>query len=428
MARASTRTLLALDRWAAILGLNPAHFNQGAGATYFPASGPCSNVFYQYAWQRSDAVSREDIARAIRAAEEDIAAFLGFWPAPEWVEEDVKNYPQYHRRDLYQADMTNLRGMNKAVRAQWGKFIQPGQRAVSVVQAGAAVVYSDADADGYQETATITVATSLTDKCEIKVFFAGHDGEPEWEIRPARTVTLTGGNIVFTFYAWQLIPPALWEAFPTTADTVPINIELVANRVTTVDVYREYNDYGAASCQLWWEPTNINLTIDGLCSSCGGSGCAVCAITYQDGCLHVRDVDLGYVVPTPGTYDSDSSTWAASSMTICRDPDMVKLWYQAGDVSQDWIKGRTCDPLDRRWAEAITWLAVARLERPFCTCGAAAAMAIDLMTDVTMQNDKGSFQVSDDDLNNPFGTRKGEIKAWRIVGKLSSSMMTGGAI
>lgn len=73
MAVAKEPTLLALDRFAEILGINPAHFNQGASTTVMPMLTNCPDIYYQFAWQRADCVSREEIARGIRQAEEEIA-------------------------------------------------------------------------------------------------------------------------------------------------------------------------------------------------------------------------------------------------------------------------------------------------------------------------------------------------------------------
>lgn len=91
MARASRPTLLSLDRFAAILGLVPTAFNQGVSEVIFPGNASC-DPWFQYSFQRHDAVAREDVALEIEQAEQDIANFLGWWPAPRWIAQDVDKH------------------------------------------------------------------------------------------------------------------------------------------------------------------------------------------------------------------------------------------------------------------------------------------------------------------------------------------------
>lgn len=432
----SPRTLLSLERYRLLLGFNPGWFWGAAGSTVFPLVNQCDDIFYQFYWQNEQQASREEIANALLEAENDITKVLGYSPAPKWFEE-VYDYPRYHRRDVIEWGMVDSRGFNKAVQLNQGKFIQGGQRTSSLIQAGVAVVYSDADGDGFDETATITVATTLTDKCEIKCYFAGESGNPDWEIRSPRSVTLSGGNCVFKFWSWQLLDPELQQTKTIITQSQPIDIEAVASYVSTVDVYREYNDFTASSAQLLWERTRLLslglLPVGWCCSSCNGTGCPQCDLVTQDGCIHVRDANGQFVVPVAATYDSTNAQWNAASLTVCRDPDMVKVWYYAGDLSQEFKSGRTCEPLSHDMAQAIAWLATARVNRPFCACNNSQAFPqspTNLQRDASFTGSKelGSFAISQQDLENPFGTKVGEIRAWKKISRLTSSNMLGVAV
>src|SRR5690349_8268967 len=90
MARASTPTLLSLDRFFAISGLHPMHSNQVYHKTVAPTEQPCNQVLLQHNWQMDDGVSREEIAQAIAATEEDLENFLGYPPAPKFYDHTVK--------------------------------------------------------------------------------------------------------------------------------------------------------------------------------------------------------------------------------------------------------------------------------------------------------------------------------------------------
>jgi hypothetical protein len=145
--------------------------------------------------------------------------------------------------------------------------------------------------------------------------------------------------------------------------------------------------------------------------------------------MYVRNVDQGIGVPVPGEYDEDEEVWTEQSFVECRAPDQVKVWYYAGDLDPLYLQlttptstvRRRCDPLSNYWAEAIAWLATARLERNFCGCKQVSAFVNNLRRDMSSFPPEGtSFSLSEGDLDNPFGTRGGEIRAWRKIGKLAT--------
>lgn len=430
------RTLLSLEEYRKLLGINPGFFWGAAGSTVFPLVNQCDDIFYQFYWQNEQNVSREEIANAIKEAEDDITRALNYSPAPAWTE-DVYNYPRHHRRDVIEWGLADNRGSNKSVQLSQGKFIQGGQRAATLVTAAVMVVYTDEDGDGYDETATITTATALTEACELKCYFAGEAANPDWEIRSPRSVTITGGNVVFVYWAWQLLDPELQQRLTVATQTTPIDIEAAASYVATVDVYREYNDFTAVSAQFFWERQSLSqfglLPAGFCCNSCNGDGCPACTFITQDGCIHVKNAEGNFAVPVPATYDSDNARWQRDTLTVCRDPDMVKMWYLAGDQSQEYKTGRTCEPLSRFWAQTIAWLATARINRPFCTCNNSQTFPDspgNLQRDLSFTGSRqlGNFRVSEADLNNPLGTKMGEVKAWKRISRLGQEMMMGVAI
>lgn len=427
------RTCLSLHYYAKVMGINPVFFSGATAESIgvFPLTNNRNNDLWpRYSWQDADRVSQEDLARVIYDAEQDIMNYLKYPVCPIWIEQDVQMYPRYHRRDIWQVGAFDVRGAMKSVILKYGKVIAPGQRSVSLVGtatvAGGGIVYSDDDSDGFNETATITVPTTLTNECEIKVYFADQDGALEWEIRPARSKEITGGNFVAKFWSWQFIDPDKASVFPTTDDFRAIDIGTDANFVVSVDVYREYNDTSLPSAVFYWEP-NPPWTQSSVCGICGVSGCTACSLTTQDGCFHIRNPELGEVVPVPATYDDDTGTWSTSCFTVCRDPDIVKLYYQAGDFSNENLSGRTCEALSNYWAQTIAWLATARLERPMCAGTNIIALQRKWQADMALTGET-AYQIQPEDLRNPFGTRYGEVMAWRRLNHLARKRMTGVAV
>jgi len=433
MARASTETLLSLDRFAQVMQINPSHFNSATCGDVMVLPGQCNHCWYQYGWQSHDRISREDLAREIRQAEEDLASRVGFWAAPRFIDDEMHVYSRHYRRNV-RGNGLNVYGLGNSLTTKWGKFISPGQRGLTYIGsptvAGGGIAFTDADLDGYPETVTVTIATTLTDASELKVYFTGHVGEPEWEIRPARTKIIAAGTLTATFWKWQFIDPDRWEAFPTIAGSQELQVDTTdaGNIVDQVDVYREFCDPTEESAQFFWEPELVNINVT-ACPYCGGAECPVCSITAQDGCIHVRDVDRGIVVPALGTYDSASASWIHSTPAVCRAPDMVKIWYYAGDLDDQFLANRSTNPLSDFWAQTIAWLATARLQRPPCTCGGATNAIFEMLQEDLAVNLSGrSYQNSFANLDCPFGTRRGELEAWRRIKNFKQGRhVTGGS-
>lgn len=409
-------TLLSPARFAKLFGIGPLHF-WGATAVslspaVFPTGSSCGDIWPQHDWQNYDQVSREALAYAIRDAEEDIKNAVGFWPAPVWCVE-TELYP----RDFYRTAMMqtrDVRGFSRGILTDVGRIIGGGKRAVTLLgscdTATASLAYTDDDGDGFSETATITLATTLTSVEGIKVYHAGHSGAIEWEVRPLRSKSISGGTLTIILDSWLLIDPELYDDFPTDEGFTAIDVSTTANFVTSVDVYYEYNDTSDATAVFRWESAEGSCS----CGLCGGTGCAVCTETTQDGCLQVRDGENGMVVPHPASY-SDGS-WALTEYSVCRAPDRVDLYYYAGEIAQDYLNGRTYDPLSDNWAWMIAWIAAARLERPPCSCSRHANFFDHLREDLSASpQGGGSYAFAMDALDNPFGVHRGEVMAWRRV-------------
>jgi len=111
-------------------------------------------------------------------------------------------------------------------------------------------------------------------------------------------------------------------------------------------------------------------------------------------------------------YDAASDSWALARNYgyYCRPPDRVIVRYRAGWPTE---KGR----VSIRFREAISALAAAELVRPICACESANRKLYDYQFDLSRSagvNDE-QYATSQDVLTNPFGTRRGHVRAWRAV-------------
>lgn len=403
MTRATTLTKLSLDRWAAIIGLNPIHFNR-ITTSLSPDTACNSGEDFWMQWPYMDAskVSIEDLASAIQEAEGMLESVVGYPLLPTWIIDEQRLTERAAIREDYGRGF-NPRFAGKSVRTRWGHIITAGQKAKSVISAGAAIVRSDADGDGWAETATVTVASTVAVD-EVGVYFAGNSGADEWEVRPVQVVA-SGGNLLITFKIWQTPDPNLWERLST--DPTAIDGDVPGNFEATVDVYRVYNDPQSQLTMLW-EPDTY-----GACGCCADD-CAVCTLGAQTGCMHIRDTRLGFFAYTGAEWSSEASTFSASAFAICREPDRMRLWYKAGN------KWETNDPrkrvshdVDPYWEKAIAYLSITLLAREVCACNNTEHFIDYWREDLARNGSNVSYQNERQQIENPFGTMRGAVYAWQ---------------
>lgn len=398
MARSDVITWLPLDRWAEIIGIHPLHFNGLASQNLIP-NNVCGDVFFNYAWQHSDRVGIEDIAMAIQQAEMDIAAEVGFNLLPDWTVAERQAFSMPGVPGVYNLNGLNPRGMFNSVELRKGHVISGGVKAKSLVGAGETYVRSDVDSDGFQETCTVTVATSIADPNEIHLYYPAQSGDDAWEIRPIKVV-LSGGNAIITFKIWQIAAANKMDVF----DPEPLDAEDDASYESTVDVYRVYND-PATQVQFMWE--NIPNV-----QSCGS--CYACQFGTQAGCFHLREPRLGIAVPAPGSWDSDNQRFNSASWSVCRAPDQVRFWYYSGYEDRSLTRSKV--EMAKFWEYAVAFYAASKLDRPVCGCSNVEQFIEKWRIDVAVNDQKDTaIQVTPETLNNKLGTSVGAIYAWKRV-------------
>lgn len=401
MGRADIRTLLPMDVWAKHFGISPLAFN-GIYSQYASEAHACGRITPQYSWQTPDQVGRDDIANAIFQAEERIKDRLVYPVAPDWIIEERQQFDRIRNPLMTRFGMMNLRGTPISVVADNGMFLYGGRRATTLIEAGATVTYSDEDNDNYNETATVVVSTSLTDANEISVFYPGHNADPAWEIRPIK-LTIAADTVTITFRRELAVLEELTEKLTS----VGINGDEDANFLTTVDVYRVWNDPQSQARVIW--------NAGSLPCTCIDNSCASCTVNIHSACLSSKDRIRGVIGVMLADWDADNDRFIAGS-GICPtvQPDAVDMWYRAGYV------GRTSRPIvemDPVLSWCVSILAVTYLDRPICSCDTVRAYIQwwkeDLSAEAARQNTSSSYKVSDAMLNCPFGTTRGAIEVWK---------------
>lgn len=416
MARSDTLTLIPLDSLAKILQIDPLHFN-GVVSARRPLRNACDDVWLQHDYQFVGRTSRESLAMALRQAEDTVMQFIGYSPAPRWFIEEPHQIEPISRTDAFGVGFLNVRGLSKSIQSNYGYVLSGGQRAVSAIEAGSAITYSDPDGDGFNELATVSVVTALTDPDEIHVFYPGESADPRWEIRPIN-VSISGGVATITFGMQLAVLPELLDLFTDLTDAPPtVDGDDLTNFLTTVDVYRVYNDPSEQAI----------FYTEGTCFSCDGSGCTACGFDAETGCIGLRDPVLGILTYNRADWNDTTSSFDKASFTNTREPDRVKIWYRAGWVDQ--TLSRPLRYIDPTWERMIGFYAITLLDTdpPGCdnTRRVWKKYQENLAKSQSIGNGVGSStQLSDRDLGNPFGTTFGAVRLFRYITSNNKQLVT----
>lgn len=412
MARGSTPTWLPLDRFFEIMGVHPFSANQLNSSELAPESA-CGEVWFQHMYQAPDQAAREDVADAIREAELKIASEIGYFLLPDWTVDERVVTTRPVRPELYAGVLGNVRGQSKSIESRWNMIITGGRKAKDVIVAGVTangVVLSDLDGDDYKETVTLTAdVTDFPDivACEVRVYYPAGGVVPaaaldEWEVRPIR-VTIVGNTATIIFKRWQIVNANLQERL----NAASLDSTLDASYEDEVDLYRVSND-PQSMANLLWERSGPNG-----CASCSGTGCVACSFDTQTACLTVRNERLGIFAYEPATWDADNKLFNAARFLDCRDPDQLRIWYYSGYESKQPNVDCPRIQLDPFFEKIIAYFAAGILDRKVCSCNNSERFVEHWREDLARVGSEVSHQISPQDLDNPLGTQRGAIYAWK---------------
>jgi|CXWL01.1.fsa_nt_gi hypothetical protein len=253
------RGLPLLNRWPEVMHEVSYRFNQISGDGVRQVPGCQNQVYIQY--------ERDYIAQGLLDASVQAAQYLGYPPAPVWIEDEIVSVDSDYAWN------------GQTLSTRFGQVQAFGRRAITLIDDNVAVSYVDDDGDGVQETATLATVSGVTNipADEIQVFFRTADGAASagseyWQIE-GLTVTKTGDTAVITGPRWLFVhPTTVWaKEYKSTTDLenwtkFEGDVANADHFVLQVDVYRVYAD-GTSAVQLILNPqlattTPVNVTAD----------------------------------------------------------------------------------------------------------------------------------------------------------------------
>lgn len=402
-----TTTLLPLDEWRRLTGWHPWFFRQLSNQKT-PITSRVNGIIRQYDWQKADYLSRNGIMEAIATAEQRLRDYLGYSIAPHWVTEEI---------DLDRPG----KGLSCLLQLGEGKLIQVATHSWTLIST-AAQTYSDADQDGLNDTFTATVPDTTTDPADAALFFAVADrlvgtetDIDRYRIAPVTITRQDANNLKVVGPKYLLVDPYRYEgvgavpgydASMTGGDSSSaFDPDVDANFVTTVALYKETLTLANKATLVYDRAgTETTYSLD---------------VTMFDKEIGLVQVGLsaGECIACTCDCGCGGGWWGwgygcGSCLSGCAtQARRIRITYQAGALLDD-------------WQTIVTRLACAEMDRALPdTTGLNKTVArwqndLAQVSSGTTSGQYASYRVDQEVLNNPLGTRAGQVYAWQRIKNL----------
>lgn len=363
------QTSLPLDVFRRVMGINPWHFWQ------MSVPEGCSDAYVHYRWIGDGGPGRYDFIQAMTMAEQQIAQKLDYWPGLRYDGNELVRLTVPRQPVLYNRTPMKLK-------TRWRHVSKVGYRTYTLVQDDLAVVY---DAT---ENVTMTIAMPAgTLASEVVICYT----DTYHHIRPI-AVTIANDVATIVVKKWLMADPDLWVSHDL------IDASDNDNLLDAVDVYRMTYDSQQAIL-LAWEP-------DIQYCGCLSDSCVICSNATHLACAVRGDYINGLIGWQAAEYTSGA--WASHVFPSSRWPDMAYVNYLHGADPQT-------DPyMSPYWAQIVSHFAVTFMDEAACGCSDVINSLRYWMEDLGFVKDT-SHNLGPMDIDNPYGTRRGQLAAWKAV-------------
>jgi len=362
---------IGLDLFRERLGFNPYHFwgwADAASAGYVPIvpvpKANCNGVLREHPYQAlsGQLLTREEIRQALADAEQMLCDYLHFPIVPRVVTETVT---------------LQARGGCHEFATCLGHVGKIGEEKRTVINAAAAVTYSDSNGDGLIDRWAVSVnGTYSADEIEVE-FVAGdlHAGGNVGTIGPVG-VGVVSGVTTLTGNAWTMARPVLYEGFGVGGAV--LDPRTTANYAQAVKVTRHWIDTSVPPV----------IVVDQCAPNCG------CEATTNTCCTDGVTVTVS------------NKRLGIGMISGCVTGNKATLTYEAGVG---------CEACGTVGVDAVMMLATALLKSPCGSCADAQGTQYH-----RWQEDKALRTIDKAYLGTtvaqtPFGTKDGAIRAWELV-------------
>ena len=331
---------------------------------------------------------------AIHQAELRLAQALGYPVAPEF-RSDVLPWP---------GGRIDARGRGISVQLTAGHVQAIGRMQETLVDTADPLLI-DRDGDGLYDWFTANAVVTTTDPTAVVLQFQDADALEATDIAPI-TVSISAGLATISGPAWLLIRPIVYGGVGREA-LDPSDTALYATSVNVVErvPLASGTTPDTAAAVLTWDA----LPWPSGCVRPASSDAAATAQAVAR--VGLRDAEHGIVVPAEAVFNATAGTWSSvGGWGWPRTPDRVQIWYRAG---LPLVQGQMA-PL---WQRTVAYLAAAEMtgQTPANDVAYRALWywQFDLARAAGVNAEQ--YSVGQNELENPFGTRRGQSYAWRQV-------------
>lgn len=385
-----------------MFGIDPLAFNE-LDPTCLDNLPGCEQFWTQY-YESGKVTSREELSFELYRAEIETANFLQQWPFQKYTcNEHIEFEACYRNKNQLGTSLTDY-----VFSTKW-QCVQSFGTFEDIILGTATVTLFDNDGDGFSEIAEIqfdySAVTETFTVNDLKLTFKNYY-EYNNTVYPILLVEDDTVNsvITFTVNSWNLVKPELYvnRSFVKryaldgcNEDNFATELDVVINKKVTCspDGYVYYSN-----------------------PNCVGD----CEETKYPFCAQTVNSRLGLFKIVPGYLDENNCFIPSINCLPGRKPTRIEINYMSG-CKDCYTSLSTCNLIKR----AIIYLAVSRLPRTLCECGCSTEFLEELKTDtsITYQNSTVKFNYPFRLRENaPFGTKVGELEAYKILNNLRDNL------
>lgn len=361
-------TSIPLDTFRQVMGIDPWHFWQMKIPT------GCSDTYAHYRWICDGTPGRYDFTQALLMAEQLLAQKLDYWPGTRYTKGEVIKLTPPRQSVLYNR-------MPMKLQTRWMHVKDVGHETLTLV-ADVLVVYTALD--------DVVMTIAVPDGTLANEIVVCYDGTTV-PIRPIH-VTVSANVATITIKKWLMADPSLWE----TCDV--IDPDDTDNLLSSVSVYRVTYNQQLAILLVWEPEIQYCGCLEETCSVCTNAAHLACAVRgdYKNGLIGWQAAEYA------------NSAWLGHQFPSTRYPDLAYVNY---------LHGANPNPhkyMSLYWAQIVSHFAVSLMDEAACGCASVLNSLRYWMEDIGYVKDS-SHTLGPSDIDNPFGTRRGQIAAWKAV-------------
>ncbi len=402
-----TAPLLPLDIWREYCGWNPWHFWGFGDNDKLYWTTECNTIVQEHAWQNENASGRHELRQAIIDAERVLLDYLGFAVAPRYVSWEIMSGSGF---------TASFRAKNKSLPAPEGWVHSVGVESLDLKYPNTPVSYVDTNGDGYFDVAVVGPLSLAEYSLPWAVYFSEADRplrapvEDVYRIQPIEVVKDNTGTYIH-LRPWLLAKP---KTYDTSIEAVIMDPKNLGWFVSTVDLYLRTT--ATSGTTLETAPAVVewfNAPCHGWWCSCGCNQGEGQQASQSIAALGVFNRELGYLTPVQAIYNAQSGVWSSQGWP-CSLPDKAYVRALAGYPLQ------SNGVMDVRLAQVVSRLAAANMPHPIAGCDTANRFIFYWQQDLakTGTATDETFATSQQVLDCPFGTRRGQVYAWKQVATL----------